>query len=250
VLPPAVRLALEPGARLRVRAGDAGAWCYLAVGGGIDVAPMLGSVATHVRSGLGGLGGRALAAGDRLTLRELAPAEPGAAALAVPWLERPDELIRVILGPQADYFAADQIAAFCAGPWTISPRSDRMAYILEGPLLRHAHGFNIVSDGIVMGAIQVPGDGRPIVLMADRQVTGGYPKIATVIGADLGRLAQSRPGARVRFAAVSVADAVTARRAERAALEAPLQAEPVIRKTLSSELLLGINLIGGVTSGR
>jgi biotin-dependent carboxylase-like uncharacterized protein len=249
-LPPAVRLALEPGARLRVRAGAAGAWCYLAVGGTLDVAPMLGAVATHVRSGLGGIGGRALAAGDRLTLRDPAPAPLGAAALLAPWLERPGDVIRVILGPQADYFAADQIAAFCAGPWTVSPRSDRMAYLLDGPLLRHARGFNIVSDGIVMGAIQVPGDGKPIVLMADRQVTGGYPKIATVIGADLGRLAQCRPGARLRFAAVAVDDAVAARRAERVALAPPPQTEPVIRKALSSELLLGINLIGGVTSGR
>jgi 5-oxoprolinase (ATP-hydrolysing) subunit C len=248
-LPPAVRLALEPGARLRVRAGPAGAWCYLAVGGRIDVAPMLGSVATHARSGLGGLGGRALAAGDLLPLADPAPAELGAAALAAPWLERPGELIRVILGPQADYFAADQIAAFCAGPWRLSPRSDRMGYVLDGPRLGHAHGFNIVSDGIALGAIQVPGDGQPIVLMADRQVTGGYPKIATVIGPDLGRLAQRRPGAQLRFAAVTIADAVAARRAERAALQAPLQLAPVIRKTLSSELLLGINLIGGVTRG-
>jgi len=245
-LPPAVRLALEPGARLRVRAGAAGAWCYLAVGGRIDVAPMLGSVATHVRSGLGGLGGRALAAGDLLPVRDPAPVEPGAAALAAPWLERPGELIRVILGPQADYFAADQIAALCDGPWTVSPRSDRMAYILDGPRLGHARGFNIVSDGIVMGAIQVPGDGQPIVLMADRQVTGGYPKIATVIGPDLGRLAQNRPSARVRFAVVTIADAVAARRAERTAL----QNGPLIQAALSSERLLGVNLIGGVTSGR
>jgi biotin-dependent carboxylase-like uncharacterized protein len=243
-LPSSVRLALEPGARLRVRAGAAGAWCYLAVGGRIDVAPMLGSVATHVRSGLGGLRGRALAAGDVLPVRELAPVEPGALPFAAPWLERPGELIRIILGPQVDYFAADQIAALCDGPWILSPRSDRMAYILDGPRLRHARGFNIVSDGIALGGIQVPGDGQPIVLMADRQVTGGYPKIATVIGPDLGRLAQNRPGARFRFAVVTIADAVAARRAERAAL----QAGP--RDALSSERLLGINLIGGVTSGR
>ncbi len=100
-----------------------------------------------------------------------------------------------------------------------------------------------------MGAIQVPGDGTPIVLMADRQVTGGYTKIATVIGADLGRIAQCRPGARFRFAAVTVEEAVAARRAERAALAAPLEAQPLIRRTFSAELLLGINLIGGVVSG-
>ena len=125
-------------------------------------------------------------------------------AIAAPWLDRPLDTIRVVLGPQHDYFADDQIAAFLAGPWTVSAKVDRMAYYLDGPRLTHARGYNIVSDGIAMGAIQVPGDGRPIVLMADRQSTGGYPKIATIIGPDLGRLAQARPGAVFRFAAVSI----------------------------------------------
>ncbi len=100
-----------------------------------------------------------------------------------------------------------------------------------------------------MGAIQVPGDGRPMVLMADRQVTGGYTKIATVIGADLGRLAQRRPGAPFHFLPVTHADAVAARRAEHAGLARPLESGPLLRTVLSSELLLGLNLIGGVTSG-
>jgi biotin-dependent carboxylase-like uncharacterized protein len=242
-------LALAQGQRLRVRAGAAGAWCYLAVGGRLAVAPTLGSIATHLRSGLGGLDGRALAAGDVLPLGDLGALE-APAALTAPWLERPGDLIRIILGPQADYFAADEIARFCAGPWTVSARSDRMAYLLDGPRLSHAKGFNIISDGVVMGAIQVPGDGRPIVLMADRQVTGGYPKIATVIGPDLGRLAQLRPGARFRFAVVSHADALAARRAEHAALAAPLATQPLVRGAPSSEQLLDLNLIGGVTSGR
>jgi biotin-dependent carboxylase-like uncharacterized protein len=250
-LPPAVRLALEPGARLRVRAGAAGSWCYLAVGGRIAVPPELGSVATHARSGLGGMGaGRTLAAGDRIPLTEVAPPTQGsAAALIAPWLERPGAVIRALQGPQADYFADDQMLAFCAGPWRVSPRSDRMGYILDGPRLRHARGFNIISDGITMGAIQVPGDGQPIVLMADRQVTGGYTKIATVIGADLGRLAQLRPDASFRFALVPYKDAVAARRAEHAALAPPIAAVPTVRTTLSPELLLGVNLIDGVTSG-
>ena len=246
-VPGAVRLTLEPGRNLRVRAGAAGAWCYLAVGARIAVLPVLGSVATHTRSGLGGLAGRALAAGDRLPLADVrTPDAP--ATLVAPCLERPGDVIRVILGPQADYFADDQIALFCAGPWTISSRSDRMAYLLDGPTLRHAAGFNIISDGIAMGSIQVPGDGRPIVLMADRQVTGGYTKIATVIGPDLGRLAQLRPGARFRFEPVTIEDAVAARRAERDGLAA-LRLEPLLRQDLGSELLLGLNLIGGVISG-
>src|SRR5262249_9333091 len=234
------------GERLRVRPGRAGAWCYLALGGALDVVPMLGSIATHARSGLGGIAGRALAAGDRLTLRDAVPAMPGAFALEAPWPARAGDELRVVLGPQADYFTDDQIAALCRGPWTVSPRSDRMAYLLDGPTITHAKGFNIISDGIVMGAIQVPGDGRPMVLMADRQVTGGYPKIATVIGADLGRLAQRRPGAPFAFQVVSLEDAVAARRAERDALAAPIRAVPLVRTDLTSELLLATNLIDGV----
>lgn len=247
-LPSAVRLALAPGARLRIRAGADGAWCYLAVGGHIDVPPMLGSNATHTRSALGGIDGRALAAGDVLPVRDVTSAEGGAAALAAPWLERRDDPIRVILGPQDDYFSREQIETFCRERWTISNRSDRMAYFLDGAGITPENGLNIVSDGIVMGAIQVLGDGRPMVLMADRQVTGGYPKIATVIGPDQGRLAQLRPGSSVRFAATTIEAAVAARRAERAILDAPVEAVPLVRAP-NAELLLGANLISGVSGG-
>jgi biotin-dependent carboxylase-like uncharacterized protein len=247
-LPPASRIALAPGSILRVRAGAAGAWCYLAVGGRIGIPPMLGSNATHTRSSLGGVGGRALTAGDLLPIRDAMPSDAGAAALVAPWLEQSEQAIRVILGPQADYFSAPQIATFCQESWTIAHRSDRMAYFLEGPPITPANGLNIVSDGIVMGAIQVLGDGRPMVLMADRQVTGGYPKIATVIGADVGRLAQTRPGAQVRFAVTSIEAAVAARRAEVALLEMPIEMTPLVRKDFSAELLLGSNLISGVTA--
>jgi allophanate hydrolase subunit 2 len=155
-----------------------------------------------------------------------------------------------VLGPQDDYFAADQVAAFLAGPWTVSPRGDRMACFLDGTPLTHAKGHDIVSDGVAMGAIQVPGNGLPIVLMADRQSTGGYPKIATVIGPDLGRLAQVRGGTRLSFRRVSVAEAVAARRAEREFLREPVPREPVVRTDFASDFLLGLNLVGGVTDGR
>lgn len=246
-LPRSVRLALTPGGNLRIRAGADGAWCYLAVGGRIDVAPMLGSNATHTRSLLGGIAGRALAAGDLLPVRDAGPCEPGGAALTTPWLDRSNDPIRVILGPQDDYFSPEQIDTFCRERWTISHRSDRMAYFLDGAQIAPANGLNIVSDGIVMGAIQVLGDGRPMVLMADRQVTGGYPKIATVIGPDLGRLAQMRPGAALRFAVTTIDAAVTARRAEHAMLATAIHAEPLVRSP-DAELLLGSNLISGVTA--
>ena len=245
-LPPAAALTLRPGMALRIRAGRAGAWCYLAVAGRIDVAPVLGSTATHTRSGFGGLDGRALGPGDGLALAEARAGLGEPTALVAPWLDRSPETIRVVLGPQDDYFAESEIAAFLPRDWTVSPKGDRMACFLDGTPLTHAKGHDIVSDGIAMGAIQVPGQGLPIVLMADRQPTGGYPKIATVIGADLGRLAQAQGGTRLRFRAVSVAEAVAARRAEAAALEPGIALEPVVRTEFSSEFLLGRNLIDGV----
>jgi allophanate hydrolase subunit 2 len=125
-----------------------------------------------------------------------------------------------------------------------------MGYLLEGPQLTHVKGFNIVSDGIAIGGIQVPGEGRPIVLMADRQPTGGYPKIANVIGPDIGRLAQLRPGDRFRFQAVSVDEAVVVRRQEADALATRLALEPLVRADFPSEFLLGLNLIDGVADAR
>lgn len=249
-LPDTVALTLEPGQTLVVRAGGAGAWGYLSVAGRLDVAPVLGSAATHTRSGLGGLDGRGLAAGDRLPIAEGRTPDGPPQRLVAPWLDRDGREIRVVLGPQDDYFAPDQIEAFLAGPWTVSPRGDRMACFVDGTPLKHAKGHDIVSDGVAMGAIQVPGNGLPIILMADRQSTGGYPKIATVIGPDLGRLAQTRGGTRIAFRSVSVEEAVAARRAERATLREPVVREPVVRTDFASDFLLGLNLVDGVTDGR
>jgi biotin-dependent carboxylase-like uncharacterized protein len=246
-LPSAALARLEPGQRLLIRPGDAGAWCYVAVAGRIEVPKMLGSTATHTRSGLGGISGRALAAGDVLPLAEPRTLEPRLATLDAPWLAREGFGVRVVLGPQNDYFSKAAIAAFLAGPWTLSTRSDRMAYLLEGERLAHAKGFNIVSDGIAFGAIQVPGDGEPVVLMADRQPTGGYPKIANVIGADLGKIAQLRPGAQIAFAAVTIEEAVAARRAAAQMLARPIPRAPLVRTEFPSEFLLGLNLVDGVT---
>src|SRR3712207_8047581 len=113
-----------------------------------------------------------------------------------------------MLGPQDDYFTPESIHLFLESEFTISPQADRMGFQLTGPKLEHAKGFNIVSDGIVDGHIQVPGSGQPIVLMRDRQTAGGYPKIATIISADLARFAQMRPGSKVRFRAVGRDEAV------------------------------------------
>jgi allophanate hydrolase subunit 2 len=115
--------------------------------------------------------------------------------------------IRVLLGPQDDEFDDANKALFLDSEWKISATSDRMGYRLEGPAIKHLHGHNIVSDGTVIGSIQVPGDGAPIALMMDRGTTGGYPKIATVITADIGLLAQTSVGTAFRFKAVSMAEA-------------------------------------------
>ncbi len=224
-LPARAAATLEPGATLRIRAVAGGVWAYLAVAGGLRLAPVMGSLATHLRSAIGPFGGRALCAGDLL------PCAPGAVAppLALsgaPGSAPPPGAVRVLWGPQDDAFTDAARAAFAGEPYVLSARSDRMGYRLCGPRLAHARGHDIVSDGIPLGAVQVPGDGQPIVLMADRQPTGGYPKIAVVIRADLPILAQTRPGAAVRFRPVDRATAVAALRAARAALAA-LSPRPV-----------------------
>ncbi|MFC6743472.1 hypothetical protein [Methylobacterium tardum] len=166
--------------------------------------------------------------------------------MEAPWLDRRSDTIRVVPVPQDDYFTPEAIATFLSADWSVSTRNDRMGFFLVGPAVRHAAGHDIVSDDIVMGAIQVPGDGRPIVLMADRQPTGGYPKIATVIGPDLGRLTQARPRSLFRFVQVGLEQAVSARAAEAAGLRTQPRFEPLVRTRFTSEFLLGLNLIDGV----
>jgi allophanate hydrolase subunit 2 len=157
------------------------------------------------------LNGRALAADDLVPLiRDTAP-ERNERQLDGLDL-RPQSLFRVIAGPQSDYFSERAMARFFAGEYSVGTGSDRMGMRLEGPPIDHLRGFNITSDGIAPGSIQVPGNGQPIVLLADRQTTGGYPKIATVISADLPALGRLPIGARITFAPVTLAAAQAARR--------------------------------------
>ena len=210
-LPTRIALTLHPGVRLDITPGPSHLWAYLTLAGGFDAPPVMGSHATHLRSGLGPFGGKALMAGQVLpALTKATAAKERGLFEAVPAILGP---IRFIPGPQDDYFTAAALTTFASAPYRIAPRSDRMAYRLQGPALTHAKGHDILSDGIALGAIQVPGDGLPLVLMADRQPTGGYPKIGTVICADLPRLAQTRTGQTVHFVAVTVGAAVEALRA-------------------------------------
>jgi len=205
-------LPLAAGDTVRIAAARAGVRIYVAFSGGLDVSPVLGSRATYLRGRLGGVEGRALKRDD--VLRCLAAPAPPRRRLAraeIPTYEAEPEF-RVVLGPQDDRFTAEGIAAFLAGPYEMLPQSDRMGARLKGPRIAHARGHDIISDGIALGSIQVPGDGQPIILLVDRQSTGGYTKIATVGSFDIGRVGQVKPGQRVRFRAMELAEAHRLRR--------------------------------------
>lgn len=237
-------ITIEPGQRLVIGAATRGVFFYLAVAGGLSVEPQLGSVSLHPRAGIGGLGGRPLREGDRLRLRR--DDQPSGPDLMLDLgLIQPEASVRVVLGPQDDAFTEEGVATFLGETYRVSPQADRMGFRLQGPRIAHARGYNIVSDGIVSGSVQVPGSGEPIVLMADRQTTGGYPKIATVISADLRVLAQRRPGDAVRFVEVGVEEArslALARHSLAASLPGRIRA--VRKGALSAEDLLGLNLAG------
>jgi len=238
---------LTKGEIVRVRLGGDAFCSYLAIEAGFDAPLCLGSRSTYTRAGFGGIAGRRLRSGDVLhgfaddvpTRDEVTFGEPRSLGQ--------DQAIRVVLGPQDDYFTAAAIEEFLHGSYTITPASDRMGFRLAGPLLPHAGDYNIVSDGIVAGSIQVPGSKLPIVLMADAQTTGGYPKIATVISADLPILAVRGGGRTVRFQSVSREDAETIRRAEHQRLMKVIRdIRPAAAKGISIEALYSQNLIDGV----
>ncbi len=191
---------------------------YLAVRGGIDVPAVLGSRATYTRAAVGGLDGRKLKSGDTLAI--------GAGSLSdTQPLVLPDEFranvaasitLRVLPGPQDDQFTAAGLETIFSAAYTVTDEADRMGYRLDGQRVEHAGKADIISDALPLGAIQIPGHGMPIIMMADRQTTGGYTKIGTVIGPDLAVLAQAKPGDTVRLRPCSDEEAVAALRSERA----------------------------------
>jgi biotin-dependent carboxylase-like uncharacterized protein len=191
----------RPGNRLRFAGRRSGCRAYLALQGGIDAPEVLGSRATDLQSGFGGVEGRALRADDRIGVGRALPHAPADAAAAATHAESVS--VRVVLGPQADYFAERTLAQFLSGTFRVGATSDRVGCRLVGEPLRHEGAAEILSDGMVPGSIQVPPDGQPIVMLHDGPTTGGYPKIATVIGADLPLLGQLVPGeGQVRFEAI------------------------------------------------
>lgn len=200
---------LSRGDKVQIGSLHKAAVLYLAVQGGFDIPPVLGSVSTYVRGAIGGWKGRALAAGDQV------PIICGDVEIRLErqldWPElRARCPIRVIDGPQSDYISARDVAAFYENEYKISANSNRMGMRLDGPALTHARGFNITSDGIAPGSIQVPGDGKPIILLMDRQTTGGYPKMATVISADLPAVGRLSIGTPISFERVTMEAAYAA----------------------------------------
>ena len=201
------------GAKVSIRTGQVGLYGSLAVAGGLDVPVVMGSRSTNLRCGIGGWHGRALQAGDVIPLRH---PEKGKKDLSWRWvpqrrLVRPEDpdvtKIRVIPGPQEDMFTEKGIRTFYESEYTVTARSDRMGYRLSGPQVESLGGYDILSDGIVNGSVQISGTGEPIVMMADRQTTGGYAKIASVINVDIPLFAQLRPGQVVQFEQCTVQEA-------------------------------------------
>jgi biotin-dependent carboxylase-like uncharacterized protein len=220
---------------------------YLAVAGGFALHPFMGSLSTYARAGIGGFQGRKLAQGDSLPLmRDQAP--PGDEKKLGHAFDYGSGPIRIMWGPQDDYFSKKGGNTFITSEYRVSKEADRMGVRFEGPTIEHSKGADIISDGICPGAIQVPDAGLPIVLLADRQTTGGYSKIATVASADLPRLGRLLPGQTVRFTPVTVEQAEALRRDQQARLQRAIADFKVARPPGGIDLarLYEENLIDGV----
>jgi biotin-dependent carboxylase-like uncharacterized protein len=200
-----------------------GSRSYFCVSGGIDVPLVMGSRSTYTRGRFGGHDGRALKAGDILVTGTPDPLWADCEGLSCPPRLRPardpDAPLRAIPGPQDDLFTEEGLAAFYSSEYVITNSADRMGFRLEGPLIAHKNGADIISDAICLGSVQVPGHGQPIVMLADRQTTGGYTKIATVCAVDVENLAQRLPGGKARFEKITVETAVDLLRQEEALLD-------------------------------
>jgi antagonist of KipI len=204
------------GGRFRIGERLGGTRGYLGIAGGVDVPLVLGSRATHVGSRMGGFHGRALAAGDRVLLgnrhydarRRTSGMSLGASNVDVP-AESPAR-VRVLAGPQLDRFTADALDVLQSAPYVVSTDSNRMGFRLIGPRLHHVGRADVISDATPLGSLQVPASGQPVLLMADRQTTGGYAKVATVIAADITVAAQLAPGDALRFRICSLQEALSA----------------------------------------
>jgi biotin-dependent carboxylase-like uncharacterized protein len=238
---------LKRGQVLRVGMVEGSSTAYLAVAGGFGLHPFMGSLSTYARAGVGGYQGRKLAAGDSLPLaRDHAP--PGDEKKVGQPFDYGSGPVRVVWGPQDDYFSNKGRRTFVESDYRVSKEADRMGIRFEGPTIEHSKGADIISDGIGPGAIQVPGAGLPIVLLGDRQTVGGYSKIATVASVDLPRLGRLLPGQVVRFAPVTVEEAEKLRRDQEARVQRAIADFKTARPPGGIDLvrLYEENLIDGV----
>lgn len=193
-------LLIRKGQTLTLGMTRQGCRTYLAFAGGIDVPLVMGSRSTNLKCGFGGYGGRALKAGDVLKLGKPKLSFDRVKKRRTKGIETEKIIeVRAVPGPQQEYFTEAGEKAFYSGTYTITDQSDRMGYRLKGPLVESKNGTDIISDAIPLGAVQIPPSGQPIVLLADRQTTGGYAKIAVVCSFDIPKLVQGRPGDKVRF---------------------------------------------------
>ncbi len=187
---------------------EKGCRTYIAFAGGVDVPLKLGSRSTNLKCSLGGYQGRALMAGDRLKIGKSEVAYRDLRNRKMPIAQYDHEWeVHVIMGPQAECFTKESRDTFLKSPYTVGESSDRMGYRLDGPVIKSRKGTDIISEGIALGSIQIPANGQPIILMADHQTVGGYAKIACVCSFDLPKVAQARPGDKLRFQAIDVVKA-------------------------------------------
>ena len=187
-----------------------GARAYLCIQGGIAVEPFLGSASTHVLSGVGGFEGRALRKGDRLELgTSSSPFDKRSISPKALESLQPRKAIRITDGPQSDWFGNSAWEIFCESTFRVTEQSNRMGIRLEGPSIRPDTSREMITEGVSLGAIQVPPSGQPIILFVEQQTTGGYPKIANVISADRHSIGQLRPRDAIRFERIEVREART-----------------------------------------
>ncbi|PTM53241.1 biotin-dependent carboxyltransferase family protein [Desmospora activa] len=204
-------LRVKAGQMLRFGKPRRGVRCILAVAGGIDVKAVMGSKSTYLKGRVGGFQGRPLKKGDVLNIGRPRLPDHQLSGRALARREQPvyrkEACLRTVEGPQLQAFTDEGIRCFYEESYQVSPQSDRMGCRLQGPSIQHRKSADIISDATPPGAVQVPADGQPIILMADRQTTGGYTKIATILSVDLPLVAQAAPGHRFTFKRVTVAEA-------------------------------------------
>jgi biotin-dependent carboxylase-like uncharacterized protein len=194
---------VQAGETVKVGGARSGARCYLCVHGGIAVKPLLGSASTHILTGLGGFEGRALKKGDVLRIGEARSARPLTMPQHVLKRLKQRKSLRTTIAPQTRWFSSQSVRTFFTNAYTVTDDSNRMGLRLQGPALDTPQRGHMISEGVSLGAIQIPAGGKPIILFVEQQTTGGYPKIANVISADLPSLGQLRPRDEVRFELVT-----------------------------------------------